>query len=173
MLGDELARRIVELHVPPTPPTATELEQLAGLEHTVPLIVLPPEPRPPPEVPPADLRGDFQNCCRVTPRDDEGYGPIDLRPVCKLGPTFGYFRPRTWTSLSLTGASLLGTGILYGVGFGGASRWEPSSTERLQIGAHVMLASTVVLGTALAIVIASDRRQAKRFLDRLERQTEL
>src|SRR5690606_38093607 len=41
VLGDAVARRIVELRVPPAPPTTAEVEQLAGLDHTVSSVVLP------------------------------------------------------------------------------------------------------------------------------------
>jgi hypothetical protein len=181
ILGDVVARRVQELREPPAPPSEAELEQLAMLDHTPgPVREWPPPspPRPPhptePLYPPAiDLRRDFADWCRVTPRDDARYEGPDLRPVCKLGPTFGYFRPRTWTMLSLTAGATVGTGVLYGLAFGAASSWSPPTTERLEIGAHVMLASTVVLGSVLAIVIASDRRQAKRFLDRLNAETSL
>jgi hypothetical protein len=149
-LGDEVARRIHERHEPAEPPDE-------------------PSPEPyRPEVPQPYLPRDFLNYCRLGPREDSKFTGRDLRPPCKLGPAFGYFRPRTWTLLSLTGASLVGTGALYGLAFGAPPSWPSATTERLEVAAHVALASTVVLGTVFSLVIVIDREQAKRFMQTLK-----
>ncbi|WP_434427911.1 hypothetical protein [Nannocystis pusilla] len=65
-----------------------------------------------------DLKKDFKDFCRTGPpkprvnKDD----PKDLRPVCKRGPTFGYFQTRAWVALGLTAGALLTTGIFYSLG---------------------------------------------------------
>lgn len=173
LLGEMVARRVHELRVPLPPPEEAELvelEQLEPISCDDPDVCCFPAHRPaehqlPSEDPPADLRADFELWCRVEPRNDQRFEGPDLRPVCGLGPTFGYFRPRTWTSLSLTAAAAVGTGVLYGLAFGGQSAWSGSTTDRLEIGAHAMLASTAVLGTVLTLIIVRDRRQAKRFIE--------
>lgn len=172
--------RVHELRVSPAPPSDDELAQLGALDHGpvapegfscgAPGVCCYPASRPT-EYPElgrrsVDLRDDFDLWCRVGPRDDARFERPDLRPVCKLGPTFGYFRPRTWTTFSFTAAAAVSTGLLYGLAFGGlASTGSQSTTDRLEIGAHVMLASTTVLGTILTLVIIRDRRQARRFIE--------
>ncbi len=73
-----------------------------------------------------DMKADFKDFCRTGPRkkreskDDE----LDPRPSCKLGPFWGYWQPRSWAFLVLTGAGLAATGALWGVALAGRKPYK-------------------------------------------------
>ncbi len=62
-----------------------------------------------------DLKADHAKYCRKEKRKkrENKDDPKDLRPSCKLGPTFGYWQTRAWVALGLTGGALATSGILY------------------------------------------------------------
>ena len=175
VMAPALARRVHDSRVPPAPPTDEELAVLASLDADPPWTRRDPLPcnscGPPSPLPAerynreADLREDFNAWCRVEPRDDEAFVGRDLRPHCRQGPVFGYFRPRTWTLLGLTGAAAVGTGVVYGLAAAAATIWDADTGRALAISGHATLATTLALGTALAIVIAVDRAQARKFIE--------
>ncbi len=170
--------RSIETHGQPEPPlTEAEQAMMAELDADPPA-----EPGfdcgPPnccypagPELPPAegvreiDLRRDFKVVCREGPPGAVGdwQRGLDPRPPCRLGPTWGYLRPRSWVLLGLTATALAGTASLYAVS---ATASDPAVAGPTRAGGHAMVGVSVGLGAVLGILVASDRRQARRALGR-------
>jgi len=75
-----------------------------------------------------DLKKDHKEFCRNEPRKkrESRDEPPDLRPSCKAGPFWGYWQPRAWVALGLTGVGVLATGTLYGLGFAARGPYKDS-----------------------------------------------
>ena len=154
VIGNAVARRLVETQVPPSPATEEELAVMAILD----------EPKDTPEEIAAreeslrkamqeaeqnynagvdvgeqavDLKKDFKDYCRTGPREDKEVkgddGEVtkerDLRPACKRGPTFGYWQPRAWVALTLTIGSAATMGTMWGLAAASHSNWAKARDE--------------------------------------------
>ncbi|MGB1276674.1 MAG: hypothetical protein ACPG77_13075, partial [Nannocystaceae bacterium] len=145
-----------------------------------------------------DLKKDHKKYCRNEKRkkrkskDD----PKDLRPSCKLGPTFGYWQTRSWVALGLTTGALAASGILYIAGLAKRGSYKtavsdleaaaldptiPANSQaytdlgsdvaakggamrKMLVGGDIALATGVVLGGVLAVIIYQDRSEAKAWI---------
>lgn len=180
-----LAERVEQRVDPPAPPSPAELEVLARLDEPPPPRGVPvvrtstpaPAPPPPPMTRPVvmkapggsiddaiDLRRDFEQVCRSGPRrrrtspDD----PRDLRPSCRLGPTLGYVRPRTWVVASMFVASSVATGLA----FRAERQGDLGAAGQRTAGewARATAAMTGAFGLSTVVLAITDRRQARRHL---------
>ncbi len=63
-----------------------------------------------------DLKKDFKDFCRNGPRRkrESKDDPRDWSPSCKLGTFWGYWQPRAWGALVLTGIAAVATLSFYG-----------------------------------------------------------
>lgn len=145
-----------------------------------------------------DLKKDHATYCRKEKRKKRKSkeDPKDLRPSCKLGPTFGYWQPRAWVALGLTVGAFATGGILYAAGLAKRGAYKtavndldaagldpaiPANSEaytnlasdvaakggemrRMLIGGDIALATGVVLGGVLAVIIYQDRTEAKAWI---------
>ncbi len=83
-----------------------------------------------------DLKADFEKFCRTGPREDKVSTDLqgdevverDLRPVCKRGPVFGYWQPKAYAVLAITGMAAVGTGVMYGLALGARGEWKDAKT---------------------------------------------
>lgn len=72
-----------------------------------------------------DLKKDFKEFCRTGKREKrEKDEPKDLRPKCQRGTTFGYWQPRAWVAMVLTGGALIGTGAFYGAALASRKKYK-------------------------------------------------
>ncbi|MGH1347380.1 MAG: hypothetical protein ACRBN8_37810 [Nannocystales bacterium] len=62
-----------------------------------------------------DLKADFKDFCREGKRKkrESRDDPKDLRPKCQRGAFWGYWQPRAWVALTLTGGAAIGTIAFY------------------------------------------------------------
>ncbi|EDM76184.1 hypothetical protein PPSIR1_27028 [Plesiocystis pacifica SIR-1] len=171
VLAPAVAERLDHHRDPPPGPSEAELEILATLDDPPPPdwddcvdcgypgwqpvspigCAYPMEPR-------------FEDWCRVGPRDDAAYGVPDRRPVCKRGPVFGYFRPRSWALVGVTGASLVGTGVALGLAANAPRGWSADHTRGVAITGYSLIGASAALVAALTWTILADRREAKMFM---------
>jgi hypothetical protein len=153
VVGNAVARKLVDVQVPPGPATEEEQQILATLD----------EPKETPEEIAArdaalvaamneagqnfnasvdageqtvDLKKDFDEYCRKGKREDkevETDGEVtkerDLRPACKRGPVFGYWQPRAWVALTLTLGSAATMGAMWGLAAAAKSDWRKAADE--------------------------------------------
>lgn len=83
-----------------------------------------------------DLKKDFETYCRTGPREDKEETDLqgevtvirDARPVCKRGAFFGYWQPKAYVVLTLTGLAAVGTGLMYGLALGAKGDWNEAKT---------------------------------------------
>ena len=84
-----------------------------------------------------DLKKEFKDFCRNGPREDQEIenedGSVtkirDLRPACKRGPFWGYWQPRAYVALVLTGGLAVTTGLFYGLALGARQDWKKAKDE--------------------------------------------
>jgi hypothetical protein len=154
VIGNAVARKLVDTQVPPAPATEDEQQIIATLD----------EPKETPEEIAAreealaaamkeagdnfnagvdvgeqnvDLKKDFDSFCRTGKREDKEVegddGEVtkerDLRPACKRGPVFGYWQPRAWVALTLTLGSAATMGAMWGLAAAARSDWSKAKDE--------------------------------------------
>lgn len=75
-----------------------------------------------------DLKKDHKDFCRNEPRKkrESRDDPPDLRPSCKAGTFWGYWQPRAWVALGLTGVGVVATGALYSMGLAARGPYKDS-----------------------------------------------
>jgi hypothetical protein len=84
-----------------------------------------------------DLKAEFDKFCRKGPREDQVVENEDgsetkirdLRPACKRGPFWGYWQPRAYVALVLTGGLAVTTGLMYGLALGAHQDWKKASDD--------------------------------------------
>lgn len=111
-----------------------------------------------------DLRRDFDEICRQGARRrrasrDE---PRDLRPRCRLGPVFGYVRPRTWVTATLAVASGIASGIAFRAR--GSGSYSERTQRKTEAWGTAAAATSAVLGVGVVTLTIGDRWQARRYL---------
>lgn len=169
-----LAREIHDLRAPPGPLTPGEEEAVRRVvgptirDHYWEMygwwqrwnqgyatrgVELLPRWQPPKE---ADLRMDFSDFCRMGARQ----GREDLRPRCKAGPAFGYFRPASWTLLGLTSAAATAGSASYLASLG----LQGDAARRARLSGHLLAGATAVLFGSLLGIVAVERRQARAYI---------
>lgn len=82
-----------------------------------------------------DLRKEFEKFCRKGPREDQiienedgtTTKNRDLRPPCKRGPFWGYWQPRAYVAMVLTGGLAVTTGVFYGLALGARLDWKEAN----------------------------------------------
>ncbi len=84
-----------------------------------------------------DLKADFKEFCREGKRKDkeiqDSDGTVsterDLRPLCKRGPSLGYWQPRAWVALTLVVGSAATMGLMYGLAAASRSKWSSARDD--------------------------------------------
>lgn len=73
-----------------------------------------------------DLKADFKDFCREGKRKkrESRDDPKDLRPKCQRGPFWGYWQPRAWVALTLTGGAAIGTIAFYSAALAGRGPYK-------------------------------------------------
>jgi hypothetical protein len=84
-----------------------------------------------------DLKAEFEKFCRKGPREDQVVENEDgsttkirdLRPACKRGPFWGYWQPRAYVAMVLTGGLAVTTGLMYGLALGARMDWKTAKDD--------------------------------------------
>lgn len=78
-----------------------------------------------------DLRRDFKDFCRDGKRRRRASlsDAKDVRPACKRGPFFGYWQPRSWAALALTGGAAIAAIGVYGAALAARSDYKQASDD--------------------------------------------